>query len=282
MESWKDSGASVVTWPPSTAFGILSVLARCNLWIRVVGSCKDNMRPRFVRRKMHVWLWLVSAILNLVATTSFQGHHQLHRIVSWGTTHHVGPQILAATSSPSETRDVNVKTKTTAKKGVKKEVSSSSSTSRIKGVTKKNGKVKATLSKTKKPKKASSKSGESKETTSKKRKKKKKAEVMHWSVDSDVATLHLDEPRNVHFVVHGNPLPLRRHRTARGFMYNPSAKSQESFRNVTLHILNTTMDVPTANPTTPLFPAETPVIMSILFRMKRPKSHFQHTFEVMD
>jgi Endodeoxyribonuclease RusA len=121
----------------------------------------------------------------------------------------------------------------------------------------------------------------------KKTKKKRNENEVHWRLDSDMATF-VGESSNhdtrkeatlVRFTVRGNPLPLRRHRTARGIMYNPSAKYQASFRNVTLQSLNSiphalSKDDLTNTTFLPLFLSEQPLIVSILFRMKRPKSHF--------
>jgi Holliday junction resolvase RusA-like endonuclease len=105
-------------------------------------------------------------------------------------------------------------------------------------------------------------------------------------------------PSLFRFTIRGNPLPLRRHRTRLGFIYNPSASTQKSFRTLVEEIIHTyilqqdktlelTYDndgsdkaVP-ANPSTqlhkmsiPLWDIEQPIAVSIVFRMKRPKSHF--------
>jgi Holliday junction resolvase RusA-like endonuclease len=77
------------------------------------------------------------------------------------------------------------------------------------------------------------------------------------------------------FTVRGNPLPLRRHRTSRGFVYNPSAKAQESFRaTVQALIRNQTAAYDSAESVTPLFGSNATLAMQIIFRSKRPKIDF--------
>jgi hypothetical protein len=84
-------------------------------------------------------------------------------------------------------------------------------------------------------------------------------------------------PKLFRWKIGGNPLPLQRHRSSRGFIYNPSAAAQASFQNITEQILNnlpdgTRKDV---NETLqPLFPPDQPLILTIVFRMKRPNNHF--------
>jgi len=139
-----------------------------------------------------------------------------------------------------------------------------------------------------------------KEST-KKKKATKFPKIFHWRDAGDVARidllddvddwgsvsttgLNVQQPKRVHFSVRGNPLPLRRHRTSRGFIYNPSAPSQASLRNMTLQILNAIVPPTFCNQNDtatngtslplPLFPNGQAVKMSILFRMKRPNTHF--------
>lgn len=106
-------------------------------------------------------------------------------------------------------------------------------------------------------------------------------------------------PKCIKFTIRGNPRVLIRHRTARGFVYNPSKASQDNFRNVLLDILprgyhptildddddddhesddedycnkkdtNNTNVMPTV-----LFTQDEYLSLSLTFRMKRPKSHF--------
>ena len=87
------------------------------------------------------------------------------------------------------------------------------------------------------------------------------------------------------FTIRGNPLPLRRHRTSRGFMYNPSAKAQLSFRNETsvlLYGLDSPSDDKSANTTQisspldrPLFSSNIPLSVTLILRLRRPLSHFR-------
>ena len=99
--------------------------------------------------------------------------------------------------------------------------------------------------------------------------------------------------KRIQFQVHGNPLSLRRHRTAHGFMYNPSAADQRIFREVVASFLpinlipreeikhnpNDDFDTHQATPetrtiVTPFFQADERLIVHIVFYMKRPKTHF--------
>ena len=48
-----------------------------------------------------------------------------------------------------------------------------------------------------------------------------------------------NNPKCIKFTIRGNPRVLIRHRTARGFVYNPSKASQDNFRNVLLEMLPT-------------------------------------------
>jgi Holliday junction resolvase RusA-like endonuclease len=114
----------------------------------------------------------------------------------------------------------------------------------------------------------------------------------HWMEDSDPVVIerhdfqtHTGPPERkvkkvsrVGFKVRGNPRPLRRHRTSRGHMYNPSLKYQNSFQDVVEKLLfsrkgETSIDqaFPLA---APIFSAEESLVMTIIFRMKRPKNHF--------
>lgn len=93
--------------------------------------------------------------------------------------------------------------------------------------------------------------------------------------------------KKLKLTVHGNPVPLRRHRTSRGFMYNPSAKSQQEFQGVVKDILSTeakkmgqvspTSSKPFQNTTScimPFFEENESISMNIVFRLKRPMNHF--------
>ena len=114
-----------------------------------------------------------------------------------------------------------------------------------------------------------------------------KGEPVHWVLDSDDLVFQrsgkgasnnstVDDARTylpslIRFTIRGNPLPLRRHRTARGFMYNPSAASQQSFRQAVEEIIAERIK-PT--PGRPMFSEGDTLAITILFRMKRPKKHF--------
>jgi hypothetical protein len=89
--------------------------------------------------------------------------------------------------------------------------------------------------------------------------------------------------------IRGHPLPLRRHRTNRGFMYNPSAKAQASFRKET-SMLVFGMDVdknkeeleinlqdisPRSRPIPPLFSPQASLAVTLILRLRRPLSHFR-------
>jgi MFS family permease/Holliday junction resolvase RusA-like endonuclease len=105
-------------------------------------------------------------------------------------------------------------------------------------------------------------------------------EAYHWMLPSDKILLEAhDRPSDpagpkvsrLGFTVRGNPRPLRRHRTARGHMYNPSLKYQTSFQNVVEELLFTKKD---SGLMKPIFSEDEHLVMSIIFRMKRPKNHF--------
>jgi len=130
-------------------------------------------------------------------------------------------------------------------------------------------------------------------TPKKKRKLNKEQQMMHWKNASDPNILHIDKGASdynsrasviekIQWVVRGNPLPLRRHRTSRGFVYNPSAPAQASFLNITTQILEeivpshlkNKIDISNTSNLYPLFPENQPLVMVVLFRLKRPNLHF--------
>jgi len=93
--------------------------------------------------------------------------------------------------------------------------------------------------------------------------------------------------KRIQFQVHGNPLPLRRHRTAHGFMYNPSAAAQRKFQEVVMSMLPKDFMKPLEdnipdpynhseleNIISPFFQADEQLSVHIIFYMKRPKTHF--------
>jgi hypothetical protein len=141
------------------------------------------------------------------------------------------------------------------------------------------------------------------------KRKPKQGEPAHWLVESDEVLFHqieedlsesalLPQLSSLRFTVRGNPLPLRRHRTSRGFVYNPSAASQKSFREAVKQLMMDrgvplpTMGSPSSEllpneatresssvrlptPTTPLlWGPECALAVTIIFRMKRPNNHF--------
>ena len=122
-------------------------------------------------------------------------------------------------------------------------------------------------------------------------------EALYWRVDgdefvfSDEAGVNENEHESggsgsskkiLKFTVRGKPMPLKRHRTSRGFMYNPSAKMQMEFRqvvsdmvfpSVTSSSVEEYIEATTAQPE-PIFKEDEYLAVTLLFRLKRPKSHF--------
>jgi len=89
------------------------------------------------------------------------------------------------------------------------------------------------------------------------------------------------EPLLVRFRIRGRPRPLQRHRTSRGFMYNPSYKFQTSFRSLVHDMFFTGMDNNgvivddgDCEDLPPMFAPDKSLAVTIAFRMKRPKKHF--------
>lgn len=88
------------------------------------------------------------------------------------------------------------------------------------------------------------------------------------------------------FKIHGNPRPLRRHRSSRGFMYNPSAGLQAAFRETVQDLIwKFNDDIPQQQQQQrieeeeegsifPLFDKDEMLVMTILFRLRRPRNHF--------
>ena len=104
------------------------------------------------------------------------------------------------------------------------------------------------------------------------------------SSDAEVSATTTTTTRNknkisrLQFKVQGNPRPLRRHRTSRGIMYNPSQKFQNEFLDVVKHIMlnenATTTTTTSFLPTLPIFEEDEILIMTIVFRLRRPRNHF--------
>ena len=97
--------------------------------------------------------------------------------------------------------------------------------------------------------------------------------------------INLNSPKSIKFTIRGHPRVLIRHRTARGFVYNPSKAAQENFKDCLLKllprryhptILDDYDDDDSKENTTPsvLFTSQDFLKLSIIFRMKRPISHF--------
>lgn len=93
-------------------------------------------------------------------------------------------------------------------------------------------------------------------------------EPTYWKMQSDEALI---TEESIKFTVRGKPVPLRRHRTSRGFMYNPSARNQEEFRQVVSQILPSLM-------MGPYFGEDDFLAINIVFHLRRPKSHFVGEF----
>lgn len=107
-----------------------------------------------------------------------------------------------------------------------------------------------------------------KKTTKRKKAKTEPTAPTHWIYKSD--PVHYSE-RKIQFTVRGNPLPLRRHRTSRGFMYNPSQKAQDCFRDCVYQLLGSNeSDLTTIYP-----PTSDLVRVVLVFYMKRPNHHFR-------
>jgi Holliday junction resolvase RusA-like endonuclease len=116
----------------------------------------------------------------------------------------------------------------------------------------------------------------------KRKTKKSDADALYWVDEDEETTIQVSKedsvPSMLRFMVRGNPLPLRRHRTSRGFMYNPSATAQASFRDVVKDILfshlATDNDEDESVLLFPVLPEEHSLAMTIVFYLKRPLKHF--------
>eukprot|EP00531_Pseudo-nitzschia_arenysensis_P003027 CAMPEP_0116116790 /NCGR_PEP_ID=MMETSP0329-20121206/1226_1 /TAXON_ID=697910 /ORGANISM="Pseudo-nitzschia arenysensis, Strain B593" /LENGTH=304 /DNA_ID=CAMNT_0003610309 /DNA_START=47 /DNA_END=961 /DNA_ORIENTATION=+ len=83
-----------------------------------------------------------------------------------------------------------------------------------------------------------------------------------------------DNPKTIsklRFKICGNPRPLQRHRTSRFHTYNPSVKYQKSFQDA-LEKLMSASDIGSMDH--PIFQETEYLVMTLIFRMKRPKNHF--------
>ena len=97
----------------------------------------------------------------------------------------------------------------------------------------------------------------------------------------DVTIINDDGKKHIKFTIRGNPRVLVRHRTARGFVYNPSKASQDLFRDCVLDLLPqehhpTILDSGNSIDEEPrvMFPDNDFLKLSLTFRMKRPNNHF--------
>jgi len=118
--------------------------------------------------------------------------------------------------------------------------------------------------------------------------KQRNTDHQHGSVDDkdddDDRLIKNRRRKHIKFTIRGSPRVLIRHRTARGFMYNPSAAAQEAFRDTLLDLLplryrpiftdDDVDDDKLSTVPTVLFPQNECLKLTILFRMKRPLSHF--------
>ena len=108
------------------------------------------------------------------------------------------------------------------------------------------------------------------------------SEPAYWIDETDHVTIFNDGGnRRIKFTIRGNPKVLVRHRTARGFMYNPSKAAQDLFRDCLLEALpqeyhpvildsgDSDSDEPSV-----MFPENQFLKLSLTFRMKRPNNHF--------
>jgi Holliday junction resolvase RusA-like endonuclease len=98
-------------------------------------------------------------------------------------------------------------------------------------------------------------------------------EPAHWISAQDQFTVkhHNGQLSLLRLTIRGNPLPLRRHRSNQGVIYNPSAPAQASFRQFVQELVSDHLLHDDDN--TPLF-GDSPLAMTLVFRLKRPKIHF--------
>jgi len=114
---------------------------------------------------------------------------------------------------------------------------------------------------------------------------KKEKEVFHWIDSADETILKCaNSPQLFRTKIRGEPRPLNRHRTARGHVYNPSAKYQASFCKAVEQQLLAVDDATTpgfgvwkklsakSRPT--LFGEDQYLAVTIIFRKRRPNHDF--------
>lgn len=188
-------------------------------------------------------------------------------------------QRISATSSKNEVTSIATKKK--KKKSPKKRKRKSK-------VTESKALISDTKAKAKrKARKKSSKKKRKSKTTGKKYKVDDK--IYFFRNETDVISFTSEsndvESKNftmVRFKVRGNPVPLARHRTSRGFVFNPSAKKQQQFCNVVLDMLpdhcfegndGQSEITKSVDHIKPVF-GEHLISVRIISRMKRPLKHF--------
>ncbi len=217
--------------------------------------------------------------------------------------------VSKTTLQVGSSKENETKKKISKKKKVTRAKSSASKTTRIPvaGIKKKKRKV------TTKQKRGRKKKSIRKKKTSKV-KKQEEDPIHFWRNETDVITIEYfnhsststsdveniyggenesqeQGEKSLHFLVRGNPVPLARHRSYRGFIFNPSAKKQQQFCSVVLDMLplshfDNTNATETASPSTdvnllktsenviPFFHSDEALSVNIICRMKRPMIHF--------
>lgn len=188
-------------------------------------------------------------------------------------------QRISATSSKNEVTSIATKKKT--KKSPKKRKRKSK-------VTESKALISDTKAKAKpKARKKSSKKKRKSKTTGKKYKVDDKIYFFRNETDvisfiSESNDVESKDFTMVRFKVRGNPVPLARHRTSRGFIFNPSAKKQQQFCNVVLDMLpdhcfegndGQSEITKSVDHIKPVF-GEHLISVRIISRMKRPLKHF--------
>jgi len=117
---------------------------------------------------------------------------------------------------------------------------------------------------TKKKKTATAKKTMTKETAPKKRKAKRR--IIYDAEDEDEYYVPLSpspSSETIEFSLAGKPRPLRRHRTGKGFVFNPSSHYQKSFTEASRLCLPDDF-----------VPLQGFLDVDISFRMTRPRNHF--------
>lgn len=99
-------------------------------------------------------------------------------------------------------------------------------------------------------------------------------EAIFWRSEGDPFWIEKGANRTtLTFKIRGNPLPLRRHRTSRGFMYNPSAAAQAVFSNLVRELV-WPGELQSDTNGLSLFGDRDQLSVSMVFCMKRPLNHF--------